>query len=936
MVKVFRKLFSIFPGEERRACLFACLAFIWALGVTCGSKFADALFLIHVGAESLPTAYTLTACGLLVAASFLLYAFHVIDPYRIFLSVILVGAVFYASIYGCLIMEIAFQTQWIWFLLKIFGYLLFSIVLTCFWLFVDQYYHLQDAKRLFTLFNSAIFVGAASTGLLMRSGVLDLNLLMIVIVVLLLIASYLVIHIAKRVVPVYDDTSLESGTAQEQKSLKYLFKMILSSRFTLFLMVSNFLTQLLMVITEYNYMTSFQQHFLGEGGFNIQNDTEAGLTLFLGQWIATVSIANLFFGLFIYSRLVGRFGVSSLTVITPLLLLTAFSGWLTSDSLLFPLMGLFVVEGTLYVVDDSNFSLLLNAVPSKVKQKIRVIIESFFEPIGMLVSGILLTISPLNSRILGLVLSAFAVVVALGVRSQYLKALFRNLADNAIHLHRLVQDWLGGMKPKEKKAAEHHLLAILKLGDENAQIFACEGLISFEDITILQKILQFADELSVTAKITFLKMIEQSPFATEGLVLDHLHSWIRDSDDLRLKSAVHLYLAKQGLLHPEKAMGDLESGDLALKAAAIIALKKSWANQSPSMAAFNRTVAAQHLEALLDSQDEDELCIGITILGAEPVSHNVDMLLPFLKHPSRKVARTAILSISQIIDKSSIRHAPALISYLNLSKDNEFRLACLKALEKIADSTIVRDIIGASVHFRANERRLTEALVIKMGLRTVPTLLSITKDTSMHDRCRTLSGKILGQLALPQLHANLYEIISVEIEKAYFYFYHHHMIQSEDPNVDLSILKDALLTGFHSVIDFIIQMLGAAGSLEDCELLSRSLRSRSLKVRSQVVETLEKACDSKVFTLLYPLVSDLPLEEKLRAYTRGGREPLSLTQLLDKMDQSASLADRIVAAALKYRLNMPNWRESLRQQMTLSDEIFHHFAYELLETKVPL
>lgn len=928
----FRRIFNIYPGEERRACLFAILAFVWSLGNACGVKFADALFLINIGADSLPIAYSLTACGILTAALFLLYAFHVISPYRIFMTTVLSSAAFYGGAYLFLSAGYGLQSPVLWYSLKIAGDIFYSILVTCFWSFVDEYYHLQDAKRLFSLFNTAIFAAFASTGFLMRLGTLDLHSLMIFILVLLLISAYLVFYIGTHVPVVHDDTVQESGVVEEERSFKYLFKSVLTSRFTLLLVVSSFITQVMAVITEYNYMSSFQHYFQSTVELGAENATEAKLTLFLGECIGFVSIANLIFGLFVYSRLVRRFGISNIILSTPVILLCAFTGWMFSTSLVFPLIGFLAVEGTLYVIDDSSFTLLLNGVPSKLKNKIRVMIESFFEPIALLFGASLLTFATIDSKLLGLVIVSFSLIVMLALRSEYLQALFRNLADNAVHFQRNVQDWLGFMNSKEQKNAEHRLLAILKSGDEKGQIFACEGLIAFEDVTILQKFLQYADELSVPAKIKFMELIGESPFFADSLVLDHMQSWIVGDHDPQLKGAVNFYLAKQGLLHPEKAVDDLESEDPMLVGAAIVALNSSMAHQSPTAAAFNRTLAAQHLEKLLHAQSEDHICMGLTVLGVEAIPGNVDMLLPFLKHTNLKVARTAAISIAQIIDKQSMRCVPLLISQLTASSDNEFRLACLKALGKVADSFLVKNILEASIHFRASERRMTELIILKMGLRTVPALLAVTKDTTMHDRCRMLAGRTLGRLSLPQLHAHLYDIIRVEIERAYFYFYHQHVIQQQYPDLDLSSLQDALQTGFHSVIDFIIQLLGAAGSIEDCELLSRSLRSRNLKMRAQVVETLEKTCDTQIFRLLQPLVSELPLEEKLRAYLKGKRKPLSLTELLDKMDKSASQADRIIAATLKYRLDLPNWRASLRQQMSSKEELFHHFAYELLET----
>jgi HEAT repeat protein len=929
---LLQRLFHIYPGEERNALLFACLGFLWAFGVTCGLKFADALFLIHVGAEYLPTAYTLTSFGMFGIAFILLYSFHKYTPYRIYRTTLLLGIAFYCFVWICLLFEVK-ETTWFWYVLKLAGFFLFSVLMTCYWTFIDQYHHLQDAKRLYSLFSSMIFLGAASTGLLMRSGWLDLDHLILLIIGLLLSTYLWVRKIAKDVPVVAHEDSEQEGQIYEQgSSFKFLIQSILMSPFTLLLMTSNFLTYLLLVTTEYNYMFTFENYFASQPVDLEGGGTEARLTLFLGQCLAAVSISNLIFGIFIYSRLVRRFGISSLLIITPILLIIAFTGWSISESLVFPLIGFFVVEGTLYVIDDSNFNLLLNAVPTKLKYKIRVMIESFFEPVGMLTSAVLLSFFQSQSKLLGLILAAVSLCIALVLRSHYLKALFFNLSENAIHFQRTTEEWLSKMSRKQQKIAENRLLGILKLGDEKAQLFACEGLLSFEDPTILKKLLSYASHLALLAKIKFISLLEQSVFAKNNSVLDTLQEWIQTDYHPQLKSAVHFYLAKQGLLHPEKVISDLKSSDIQLQGAAIIALKKSLAHLPSTTAAYNRTVAAQHLKSLLDSPYEEELCMGLQILGLEGDAHDVDILLSYLRHPSLQVARAAAHSLAQPNLIDSVRQAPFILAQLPHLSDHEVRLGCLKALGQVNDSSLVYEMIEVSLHFRPSERRIMESTIYHMGLRTVPTLLSLTKDRQWSDRGRLLAGRILGRLALPQLRAILSDIISQEIERAYFYFYHAHTIQQNYPDIDLTILKDVLLTDYHSVLDFIIQLLGVAGEVEDEELLSRSLRSRNPKVRSQVVETLEKTCEHSIFRLLHPLVADIPYEEKMRAYIKSGHKPLSLTQLLDKLGGSSAQVNQIIAATMKYHLDLPNWRGDLRQQMSRQDEIFHHFAYELLES----
>lgn len=334
---LFQRIFAIYPGEERQALLFAFLGFIWAFGATCGLKFADALFLLHVGAESLPQAYTLISCGMLGIAVILLYCFHHFSSYRIYLTTLLLGISFYIFIYCCLFLGIGEESKWFWYSLKLAGFYLFAVLMTCYWTFIDQYHHLQDAKRLYSLFSSSIFLGAASTGLLMRAAFLDLHHLILVILGLLCFTYYWVGRIS-RTIPLiaHEDVEQEGQIYEDGSYIRFFIQSVVKSKFTLLLMTSNFLIYLLLVITEYNYMFTFEHHFAGEPGSNAGEGTEAGLTQFLGQCLTAVSVGNLFFGLFIYSRLVRRFGIMSLLLITPVLLIIAFTGWSLSYSLIFP------------------------------------------------------------------------------------------------------------------------------------------------------------------------------------------------------------------------------------------------------------------------------------------------------------------------------------------------------------------------------------------------------------------------------------------------------------------------------------------------------------------------------------------------------------------------------------------------------------------------
>lgn len=788
-----RRLFHIYPGEEKSAYLFAILGFLWSLAVTSGLKFADALFLLHVGAESLPIVYSLTACGMVVLAAFLLYAFNVFDIYKIFLGVIVTGISFYIFAFFCLQYHIGIENKWLWFALRICGSLFFSVCITCYWTFIDQYYTLQDAKRLYSPFCAMVFLGVATTGMIMRAGLIDFQHLTVFICAILLLTAGWILHIVKTIPMVNDEKEAFDSQPQPGNRIGSILVQILKSRFTLLLMAGNFITYLLLVITEYNYMLSFDEYF-DPGIIEATGDEQnAALTMFLGQCLAAVSITNLVFGLFFYSRLVRRFGVGSMLFVTPAILILTFTGWLSMDTLLFPVMGLFVVEGTLYVVDDSNFNLLLNAVPSKLKYKIRVAIESFFEPIGMLLSSFLLSLAWIDSRLLGLVLAGGSLVIAWLLKKNYTRAVYANLTDNAIHFQRSLVDWFRLMPQKELKQTQARLLSTLKHGSLKEQRDA------YEAICVMQE--------------------------------------------------------------------------------------------------AHTTEKAQRLLSTFTPQQQQQITA---------VSVPTGISLP--------------------------ANSKALIETLQDSSDNEIRMACLHALGRQGDISIVAPLIAASTHFRPNERRLTESVLVAFGPQVNNQVLDILRNPHNHDRCRMLAGRVLGSLNVDLLRKHLHEVIEQEIKRAHFYFFHAHTLKDEIPGQDLSLLKDTLMTGYRSVMDFIIQLLGSAGEVEDCELLARCQRSHNPKTRSQVLETLERSCETPIFKLLYPLVSESPQEVKLSGYMSTGGVQLSLAELLDHMCESPSQLDRIVACVFKFRYQSNDWRDALQQHLQSEDMIIKHFAQELLAT----
>lgn len=924
MQRLLRKVFGIYPGEGAHAFRFARLALLWAFGSSCLDTLSDGLFLEKIGAPFLPRVYLAIALGMIGVSSLVLYSLRVSSPYRILT---------YAMGFGILICFAAAFTvgasppDWFWYALKIASRMFFAVMIACTWTFTDQYHDLQDAKRVYSIYSAAYFAGAILSGLAINVLLDGVGFSGLLIGAALSIAAAMVQarHIALKAQAVHDDT-MEGAFSGSRDTFSSVIQLILRSRFAIFLLLLSLFVQLLITVTEFNYMDSFGRLFA-------HTPNEGQIAEFLGKYRALIALCNIFFGVFFYGRVVRRIGLNNVLLITPLFFLAVYTGWVFQDALAFAILGLVAVDGILFTVEDNSFNLLSNAVPSKLKSKVRIINDSFFEPIGMLLSSLLLFAIQTESRWLGFSLTLIVLGLALTIRSTYSQAILINLKDNALHFEQTLKKWLALMTRREQKETKKDILEALHAPSEETQLLAIESLLQLDDPEAPSQIIQASNKLGTHAKIQLLRLLNESSLGNDSRIIEMIDRWMDGNESSELSKWANYYLAKRGLHHPEKAEDDLDEADLLLRGAAILTLKKSLANQSLDYAALNRTIASKKLDLMLKAERIDEISLGLDILAEDHSLEAAERALSFLSHEAVLVKRAAARCVSRLADKRLSRYAPRLIEELTESRDNAFRLSLLDALGKIADSTTLKEILLASVHFRPNERRRTEEILVRMGLKIVPLLLSLTKDIALPERARILAGKILGRLALPQLQANLIDILDIEIERAYFYFYFGHTIQKQYPLYDLEMLQSALLTGYQSVIDFIIHLLGAAGSLEDPELLVRALHSRNAKVHSHAVESLEKTCDLRIFRLIAPLVDDLPLEEKMAACLswQGDYPKLTLSELLNKLEQSPSLFDKIVAIRLKAKLEMPNWRQHLREQMKHSDETFHQFAYELLD-----
>ncbi|MBB65097.1 MAG: hypothetical protein CMO81_08540 [Waddliaceae bacterium] len=908
MLSYFRRLFSIFRGEEKSAMIFALLGFTWAFAGSAGLKLSDAAFLIRIGGEDLSNSYILSALCLFTIAYFYIRALNRYSLYQIYSSVLLICSIFYAILSLSIWSPLAEKIEWIWYVYRVLAYVLWVELTTSYWSFVDLHYTLQDAKRLFCSLNCAIFIGTASAGIFMSTGILGTAGYMCV-VACTFIFCLAILHKIHETIPELDQEHEVDQNESVKQSNKRLVLTILASSFTLLLFANTLLKDTLCLMAEYFYLITMESHFsLSE--VPLGGEAGSDISRFLGTITIWTSLGNLIFGLFMYGRVVRRIGVNNTIFIMPSIYLVFFEGSLQSTHFLFPIVTFLVIEGLIYTVNDTNLGILLSATPSKLKYKIRVLIESFFEPLGVLIGALICRFPHHPMLQIGVFFSIGGVYLAWALRKRYLKAIFSNLESLAIPFGRSVTELANEIEDVSIEEIETRLLNELHTEGSALSLFALRSLLQLGNYKILDELLEATHSLSSEEKKEFLILLRESPFAKNVQVIQHLNRWLRDEKNEAIYCHIYFYLAEQKLLPFYKVKHHIDSPDPYFRAASTLVHLRTHVKNDEAL---------HNLQEFLRTDDPTSLRLGLSLVSLTKCDQHLDSLLPFLDHPNPEIVLAAAEGIFLSTSPRNHSHASILASKLRSCTCPTTRRYLLGALGHIRHSDLLEDLLSMGRRCKRAERQEIASLIVQIEDSSAPVLLDLLLDLNEHKGKRLLAALCLQELSLHSLQDNCYDLIRNECNRAVFYAYHALSLPNQHPNLDLNILSETLSEDTDSSIAFMIEILGIAGVINHAELLAKSLRYGNTRSKSRVVETLEKTCHRRIFRMLEPILEESPLEEKTSRLANCVEQKLYLDQFLEWMEQSKFLVHRELAIDVRQRIQN---QENEQKIVTLRPSIY--------------
>jgi hypothetical protein len=895
MTRLTQQLFHVAPGERWSIARFALLGLLIQAGLAFGTSAADSLFLVRVGAEKLSHIYILTPVLMLFyipAYSALLARWGLDRVFDCTLALLVAGGL---TLWLLCAHFANGEPIALCYAVKLYAGLWYIGLYTLFWNFIDGYFGLTDAKRLFALFAAGSATGGIIGGSLVApiSAHFGVGALFLAWAVCAALTWPVVVITRRHTRKLESDEPEAAAGAPALAEAAAAARRIAGSRYAIVLTAVLFLTLFNATICEYQYMGIFA------AGLD-----EASLAALFGHLTAMVNVVNLALTLLVLNRLVARIGVRNVALIQPVAYAVVFAWLLLDGSYPAAIAGFLAFHGLMTAIDFNNVNLLFTGLPAAGRKQIRTVIEGLCEPLATASAGFFLLfaasrLSPEQLSISGIVVSLACLALVFVLRHDYLNAIAANLRRAWLDFSRPAAPLLSRATPADLALAEARTL----LPDPDLAAFALRILWLNDPARLTRALTPFLHSASPATRRAAFPLIDEILAQPASESSQEIRRWL-DTRPPASEPELSAQLGRNGLLPADAATILTESGQPTARAAGALVLWRSWrVGDSHS--------ALRQIEALLASSDEASLLAGLRALGQLREPRYAYQLRDHLRSLNPIVRGEALAALATLADSNSRVLLPELLATFPGGSATERQLA-LEAFAHIGDSGYLAALLAGAGTFTPGERRQTERIIAGLGARAVPTLIAVAQNSAYTVTARSVALRALGKLALPQLQILAGPLIELTTVNAYVVLNDSLVLDAGAAEPGQAVLRRVYRDYPRLVLSIVLETLAVAGRLPSFESVLAGLESSEAKDRGYAIESVEQACGREIFALLLPLIDGRPVEAQVAfGRARGLIPEITASSVLEKALRSDFPLEAAAAAQARHALDPDGAAEPL-------------------------
>jgi HEAT repeat protein len=885
MINAMLRAFGLDREDLGKLLPFASLAFLLQTGLSIGMSAGDALFVSGAGAANLPYIYMATAGAMLIYTPTMAYVsgrFGADGALKLALLVLMVsGVIVWAGLSNTDILP-PLVAQGLPYLVRLYSAIWFIGLYTLYWNFVDDYFDIQDGKRLFALLSAGTALGGITGGTIVNALAehLPVATLYLLWAALALGTLPLLLAIKRRWPQLSEHADLDAGETGH-KTLAAIGEGLRSSRY-IPMVVGVFLLSLLMGnINEFQYLSVFAQ-----------GRDETDLARLFGVLYGTASALTLVINLFVFNRLVLRLGVRSVALIVPSAYMLVFSFYFADFGLGPALLGFMLLQGVVPAIDFNNFNFLFNAIDEKYRKQVRTVVEGLCEPFVTAFAGVALLLlrndlSPEQLSAVAMLLALALILLVLALRGSYRQSMVANLRHG----------WLDFGQEHSPARDEQELQSLRRLAadpvvPEDVQISALDMLIQPGQwlTTDLKLLLQFIDGVSPLGQVEAQRLLRRVLADGAGRQLLHLADdpsraalWSRPA--MVAEFGAH-YLLDRGRI--EGLHQRLAEPDMA--AAAVIAL---WHSSDPDHC---RTALTRLSE--LRKGDEQERLAAVQALGRLGEERFAHLITDFLTDAAPEVRHGALVALHEMGPLKTVHLTDHILSAIRRASP-EARAVGIAVLTSANDPTVLLPLLELADLLTPFERRALEKAAAVLGKAAIPTLVRVLRDRQYGFGSRAVAARTLARLSATQFAAATRGLAAAELRHAYTAEQNQQLVPTVDGSTGCMMLRRVYHDQQQDCLELTLLLLSLGGGLPNFELLVASLGSDNPKVKANALEALEQAADHTVFSLIRGLVNVSASQERRRRHASSAPATAPVDFIRRALESEMPLEAAAAAQALR-------------------------------------